>query len=156
MMFRTNWNQGFAKPVGRVGVMSRAVEPSPDVFGLTRFARKIATDSSTSAETRSNVRRVWKFLQYGIVPGRLEVFQCQTENWIEPGAGVPDIKIERRELVSKMQLWVVVQGTAEVAMQFLLDRPLNHVPHGVKIKVKIESDVIIEAETFVIDRIAAN
>src|SRR4051812_6886239 len=105
---------------------------------------------------RGKLRRVWKFFQCWIVSGRLEIFQCETENWIQPITRVPHIKIERGELVTEMQFRIVIERTAHVVAQLLFDRPLNHVAHRVKIKMKIERDWIIEPDHFVVKRIALN
>src|SRR5204863_1216269 len=96
--------------------------------------------------------RVWKFFQDRIVPRRLEIFQRETENWIQPGAGVQHVKIERRELMSEMQLRIVIERAAYVAAQFLIDRPPNHVAHRVKIKMKLKRHLVIEADAFVVNR----
>ena len=58
--------------------------------------------------------RVWKFFQDRIVARRFEIFQRETENWIQPGAGVHHVKIEWRELVAEMQFWIIIERTAAV------------------------------------------
>ena len=55
-----------------------------------------------------------------------------------------------------MEFGIVVKRPAHVIPQFLIDRPTDHAAHCVKIKVKVERHVVIEAKTFVIKRIAAD
>src|SRR5437773_6533867 len=55
-----------------------------------------------------------------------------------------------------MQLRVVVERTAHVIAQFVFNRPANHVAHGVKIKMKIERDIVIESDAFVVNCVATN
>src|SRR5262249_33928854 len=85
-----------------------------------------------------------------------EILQREREDWIQPRARVEDVEIERRQLVPEVQLRVVVERPAHVISQLLIDRPANHVAHCVKIKMKVERDVIIETDAFVGDRVAAD
>src|ERR1041384_7993599 len=94
---------------------------------------------------------VWKLFQNWIVPSRLEKLERDRKHWVQPRACVTYIKIERRELVSQVQLRIVVERTADVIAQFLLDRPLEHIAHRVKIKMKIERDSVIEPDAFVVN-----
>src|SRR5436309_1527527 len=105
---------------------------------------------------RGKLRHVRKFFQCRIVSGRLEIFQCESENRIQPISRVSHIQIERRELVAEMQFGIVIKRTAHIAAEVLLNRPLNHVTHRVKIKMKLERDRIIEPDHFVVKRIALN
>ena len=93
--------------------------------------------------------------QNRVVPGWLEIFQGKLENRIQPPFCVHYIQINRSELVAEMQLRIVIQGTAHVTAQFLLDRPTNHVAHCVEIKMKVERDFVIEADDFVVKSVAA-
>src|SRR6266404_1499797 len=97
---------------------------------------------------------VWKFFQNRIVPCRLQVFQCETEDRIQPSSRVADVEIEGRELMTKMQLRIVIERTTEVTAQLLFERPSDHVAHRVKVKVKIEGHIVIESDDFIIKRVA--
>ena len=68
----------------------------------------------------------------------------------------PEEQATYRKLVAKMEFGIVVKRPAHVIPQFLIDRPTDHAAHCVKIKVKVERHVVIEAKTFVIKRIAAD
>src|SRR5437660_11789878 len=65
---------------------------------------------------------------------------------------MPHVKIERREITTKMQLRVVIERAATIEGQPILDRPPQNVPQRVKIKVEIERNGIVQAEIFVVDR----
>src|SRR5262249_40889135 len=57
--------------------------------------------------------------------------------------------------MAEMKFRIVIERAAHVVAQLLLDRPANHVAHGVKIKMKIERDIVIEADHFVVKGVAA-
>src|SRR5204863_4840247 len=99
---------------------------------------------------------VWKFFQNRIVPRRLEIFHSQPKDRIKPRSRVQHVEIERRQLVAEMQLRIIVERTAEVKAQPLIDRPTDHVAHGVKIKMQIERDIVVEAKAFIINRVATD
>src|SRR5262249_62138790 len=86
--------------------------------------------------------RVWKFFQDRIVPRRLEVFQRNPKDWIQKRARMQDVKIERRQLVTEMQLRIVIERAAHIVAYLLVDRPTNHVALCVEIKMKVEHDVV--------------
>src|SRR5438067_13314266 len=98
----------------------------------------------------SKRRRVWKFFQDGIVSCRLEIFQCETEDWVQPFARVANVKIEGRELMPEMQLRIVIEGTADVMPNVLFERSSDYVAHGVKVKMKIKRHLVIESYDLVV------
>src|SRR5437879_12482249 len=55
-----------------------------------------------------------------------------------------------------MQLRIIVERTAEIKAQPLIDRPADHVAHGVKIKMQVERDIVIEAKAFIVNRVATD
>ena len=99
---------------------------------------------------------VWKFSQNRIMPRRLEVFHGEVEDRIQQRSRVQHVKIERRELVAEMQFRIVIERTAAVGAQPLVDRPTNHVAHRIKIKMQIERDIVIEAKAFIVNRVATD
>src|SRR5438270_9151698 len=99
---------------------------------------------------------VWKLFQDRIVPRRFEKFQRHGKNRVQPGARVSHVKIERPELMTEMQFRIVIERTADVGAQLLLDRPANHVAHCVKIKVEIERDGVIEPEALIVNCVATD
>src|SRR5437016_12979509 len=99
---------------------------------------------------------VWKLFQNRIMPRWFEKFQRHGKNRVQPGARVSHVKIERRELMTEMQFRIVIERTAHVGAQLLLDRPADHVAHRVKIQMEIERDLVIEPEAFVVNYVAAN
>src|SRR5438132_1547985 len=80
----------------------------------------------------------------------------EANDGIQERARGQNVKIERRELVAEMQFRIVVKRTAAVVAKPLIDRPTDNVAHGVEIKMKIERDIVIEPEAFVVNRVAAN
>src|SRR5438270_1207444 len=62
------------------------------------------------------------------------------------------VKIERREIATKMQLRVVIERAAAIKGQAIIDGPAQNVAQRVKIKVEIERDRIVQTEIFVINR----
>src|SRR5205807_10252541 len=50
----------------------------------------------------------------------------------------------------------VITRTATVVAQILIDRPTDHVAHGVKIKMQIERDAVVESEAVIVNGVAAN
>src|SRR6476661_6708504 len=107
-------------------------------------------------DLRNQLLCVWKFSQNRIVPGRFEIFQRHSENWVEPSASVKHVEIEGLQLVPEMQFRIVIERTAGVTTQPLLNRPTDHIAHGVKIKMEIERDVIIEPQALIVNCVAAN
>src|SRR5207244_4255713 len=99
---------------------------------------------------------VWKLFQNWIVSRRFEEFQRDRKNRVQPRARVPNVKIERRKLMTEMQFRIVIERTADVVAQLLLNRPANHVAHCVKIQVKIERDRVIEPEAFIVNCVATD
>src|SRR5205814_8283536 len=75
-----------------------------------------------------------------------------SKNRIQQGLGMPHVKIERREIATKMQLRVVTKGAATIEGQPILDGPAQNVPQRVTIKAEIARYGIVKAEIFVIDR----
>src|SRR5207253_7430291 len=107
-------------------------------------------------DKKSKMSCVWKFSQNRIMPCRLEIFHREAKDGIQERARVQNVKIERRELVAEMQFRIVVKRTAAVGAKALSDRPTDNVAHGVEIKMKIERDIVIEPEAFVVNRVAAS
>src|SRR5438128_696781 len=66
------------------------------------------------------------------------------------------VEIERRQLVPEMKFWIIIERSADVIAQFLVDRPTDHVAHRVKIEMKIERHLVVEAEAFVVNRVGAD
>lgn|ERR1700736_2239496 len=99
---------------------------------------------------------VWKFSQNRIMPRRLEVFHGEVEDRIQQRSRVQHVKIERRKFVAEMQFRIVIQRTAAIEAQLLIDRPTDHVAHRVKIKMEIERDIVIEAEALIVNGVATN
>ena len=66
---------------------------------------------------------VWKFSQNRIMPRRLEVFHGEVEDRIQQRSRVQHVKIERRKFVAEMQFRIVIEWTAGVVTQLLIDRP---------------------------------
>ena len=66
------------------------------------------------------------------------------------------VEIERRELMAEMEFWIVIERTTAVVAQPLIDRPTNHIAHGVEIKMQIERDIVIEAEALIVNCVATN
>src|ERR1700751_4618580 len=64
-----------------------------------------------------------KPFQNGFVPRRPEIFDNATKYWIEQGAGMPPIQIERHQFAIQMKLRLVVERVAVVILQLLLQRP---------------------------------
>src|SRR5207237_8498364 len=95
-------------------------------------------------------------LQNWFVPCRHEIFHCQSKDRIKPRSGMQHVKIERRQLVAEMQLRIIVERTAEIKAQPLIDRPTDHVAHGVKIKMQVERDIVIEAKAFIVNSVATD
>jgi hypothetical protein len=46
--------------------------------------------------------------QHRIVPGWFEELQHWREDFIQERVGVPDVEIERKQVASEMELWLVV------------------------------------------------
>ena len=90
------------------------------------------------------------------MPGRLEIFHGEVEDRIQQPSRVQHVKIERPKFVPEMQFRIIIERTAVIVAQPLVDRPTDHVAHGVKIKMEIERDIVIEAEAFIVNRVAAN
>ena len=55
---------------------------------------------------------VGEFRQHGIVSCRFNELHHATENWIQQGLSVPDVKIERGQIATEMQLRIVVERCA--------------------------------------------
>src|SRR5438270_6200594 len=85
-----------------------------------------------------------------------EIFQRELKNRIQKRARVQHVEIERRKLMPEMQFRIVVERTAHVIAQLFLNCPADHVAHRVKIKVKIERNIVIEPETLIVNRVATN
>ena len=62
------------------------------------------------------------------------------------------VKIKRREIATEMQLRIVIERAATIKGQSVVDGPAQNVAQCVKIKMKIDSDRIVESEIFVVDR----
>src|SRR4051794_26451970 len=76
----------------------------------------------------------------GIVPRRLEKLDRPAKDRIQQRSSVTNIKVERHQLASEMELRIVVERRAAVKPQPLLDRPRKHIAQGVKIKREIQRD----------------
>src|SRR5678815_5612521 len=89
---------------------------------------------------------VGEFRQHGIVSRRFKELHHATENRIQQGLSVPDVKIERGQIATEMQLRIVVERAAAIAGQTVIDRPAQNVAQSVKIKMQIECDGIVQTE----------
>src|SRR5205085_5520691 len=94
--------------------------------------------------------------QNRIVACRLEIFQRELKNRVQPCARMQHVEIERSQLVPEVQFRIVVERPADVRAQLLFNCPADHVAHCVKIKVKIECNIVIETETLIVNRVATN
>src|SRR5437763_12758628 len=95
---------------------------------------------------------VGEFRQDGIVARRFKQFQHPTENWIQQGLSVSDVKIERCQIATEMQLRIIVERAAAVEGQVAIDCPAQNVAQGVEIEMQVERDGIVVAEIFVENR----
>ena len=58
--------------------------------------------------------------------------------------------------MTEMQFRIVIEWTAGVVTQLLIDRPTDHIAHRVKIKMQIERNIVIEAEALIVNGVATN
>src|SRR3954447_21097861 len=65
-----------------------------------------------------------------------------------------DVKIKRHKVAAEMKFRIVVQRAAVIILQPLFERPADDVAQGVKIKMQIVGNGIIEAEIVVVNRVA--
>src|SRR5438477_7242396 len=95
---------------------------------------------------------VGKFRQHWVVPRRFKQLHHTTENRIQQGLSMSDVEIERSQIAPEMELRIVVERAAAIKGQAVIDRPAQNVAQGVKIKMQIERDGIIQTEIFIVDR----
>src|SRR3954467_1536998 len=100
--------------------------------------------------------RVREPSQNWIMSRRSEILEHTTEYWIQQPAGMPHIKIERRQFAVQMQLWLVIQRVAVVILQSLLHRPRDDVAERVKIEVQLECNAVIQSDALIVDRVTTN
>ena len=100
--------------------------------------------------------RVRKLTQHGIVASRLEELEKAAENWIQHRLCVRNIKIERNEIATEMELGIVVKRTAAIILQSMFERPFNDVAQSIKIEVKIVGNTIIETKIVIVNRAFVN
>ena len=111
---------------------------------------------STSGDFTVQFVCVRKLLQNRVVLGRLEEAEGAAEEGIDQGAGVHDVEIERNELTAEMELGIVIERSALISAQTLTHCPVNDVAKGLKIKIELERNFVIEAEAFVVNRVPGN
>src|SRR5436189_6089901 len=108
-------------------------------------------DSKPTGALAVELACVPEFLQDRIVPGRFEKSQRAPEDLVQERRRVQHVKIEREQVATQMELRLVVERAAPIALEALLDRPGEDVAQRVEIEMKIERDAVIEAEVVVID-----
>src|SRR4029077_17947808 len=82
------------------------------------FPRRALLQARTQpAESFVKLGRVGEFRQDRIVSRRLQQSDHTSKNWIQQGLGMPHVKIERREIATKMQFRVVIEGAATIEGQ---------------------------------------
>src|SRR5438132_12236266 len=62
-----------------------------------------------------------------------------------------DVKVERHQLATEVKFWIVVERPAAIFLEAVLHRPDEHVAERVEIKMQVERDCVIQAETFIVN-----